>query len=334
MNHNLNLKTIDENPLIQESNFGRDVLDLFSDKKSAHLLPYTYSYGANLWADYVNTSKDYYIIHDEMKIIKDNAEEIASVLGGVTNIVDLGPGSKGAIEGKTIPIMDEMKDQITSYAAIDVSREYLTGAREIIKKHFPDIKSFYFNDNFFKPLNLGFSNKTAAFLFGVTLTNMPGITDMKSGIEFLKLELQQFRELLPVGSYLLCSFDCCQDGEKVMNGYYHPKHATFCESLTRKMKQELNFDSGFDETAFRYNPKWDSKNSMLHQILTTTKDMKFKLNGQSFEFPENHDFITHPVIKFPKEVFFTAFEDTGFIQACEPFMCPDEDVVISVLKVS
>lgn len=323
-----------DNPLIQEADFERDVLDLFLGNKSAHLLPYTYSYSADLWTDYVNNSDDYYIIHDEIKIVQKNAEKIAATLEGVTNILDLGPGSKGAVEGKTIPILKAMKNTITSYAAMDVSEEYLESTKEVINHNFPEVKSLYLNENFFKPLNLGFSNKTAAFLFGVTLTNMPGITNMQSGIEFLKLELIQFRELLPVGSFLVCSFDCCQDGEKVMNGYYHPKHAAFCESLTRKMKNELNFNNEFDETAFKYNPKWDSKNSMLHQILTTTKPMIFNLTGHDFMFPENHDFITHPVIKFPKEVFFNAFKETGFVQVGEPLTCPDEDIVISILQVS
>lgn len=331
MSQNLQSKT---NPLLQESNFEQDVLDLFSGKKSAHLLPYAHSYGFDLWADFVNTSTDYYIIHDEMKIIQDHAEEIAAVLNGVTNIVDLGPGNESAVEGKTVPIMMAMGGKIANYTAVDVSYDYLNSTGTIIEKHFPEIKSFYFNDNFFKPLDLGCSEDTAAFLFGVTLTNMPGIADMESGIEFLKLELQQFRKLLPVGSYLVCSFDSCQDGQKVMKAYDNPKHAKFCESLTRKMKEELAFDNGFDETAFRYNSEWDSKNSMLHQMLTTTKDMQFELNGHRFEFSEGHDFVIYPATKFPKEVFFKTFEETGFIPACEPFTRADKDVVISVLKVT
>lgn len=333
MSQVLKVKETGDNPLIRDSNFERDVLDLFTGRKAAHLLPYTFGYSGHLWENYVSTSKDYYIIHDEMRLIQDNAEKIATILGDVTNIVDLGPGNKGAVEGKTVPILEAMGDQVTSYAAIDVSVDYLTSTRAVMKERYPNIQSFYFNDNFFKPLNLGFSNRTAALLFGVTLTNMPGITNMESGIEFLKLELMQFRELLPVGSYLLCSFDSCQDGEKVMHGYYHPKHAVFCESLTRKMKAELDFSNSFDETAFRYNPKWDAENSMLRQILTTTKAMEFTLGGQSFAFPEDHDFMTHPVIKFPKEIFFKAFEDTGYVQVADPLMCQDEDVVIAILQV-
>ena len=216
--------------------FEKDIIDLFLGLKSAHLSHHIFSYSSHLWDDFFNSPNDYYVIDDEVDLIRENACKIRKVCEGVKNIVDLGPGGKAAVVKKTFPFIRLFPLSLKTYSAVDISRENLDSARDVINDHFQGFESFYHNINFLDDYHLDLRGQSIALLFGLTLTNMPGIIDKDSGVEFLKKEMRQFKKLLPKESYFICSFDTCQDSAKMMKAYRHPKHAKFMESIVFKIK--------------------------------------------------------------------------------------------------
>ncbi|PZQ43698.1 MAG: hypothetical protein DI551_11655 [Micavibrio aeruginosavorus] len=332
--HMIQIPNKHTNPLIQpeKSTFKKDILDLFLGLKTAHLASHTFEHGAALWEDFFNTPSDYYVVKDEINLIKENAVAIRKIAAGVKDVIDLGPGSAGAVTNKTLPILQNFLFSIENYHAVDVSLDYLNSAKSIIESAFPDLNINLLHKNFFSLLQLPINNRSIALLFGLTLSNMPGIYDKASGINYLRTEMEAFRKILPKGAYFLCSYDTCQDEEKMMRAYDHPKHALFIKNITSKIESDLVPDSGFNAHAWRYNPKWDKENYMFKHILTSTKSMDFMFEDRLFAIPENYDILSYVSVKFPEDIYLKIFSEAGFELMAAPFKGPNGDINITLLR--
>jgi len=312
--------------------FKQDIIDLFLGVKSAHLSAHTFGYRGDLCEDFFKSPNEYYVINDEVDLINSSTKKIQRICQGLQNVVDLGPGGTDAVEKKTCPVLKAFPFTLENYIAIDVSKTYLENAKKVIQKNFKNINTEFIQDNFFNEQNLNINNKTLALLFGITLTNMPGIVDKKSGIEYLRKEMECFRSLLPSGAHFLCSFDTCQNEEKMMKAYNHPKHGKFIESIAYKIKEDLSLDDNFDETAWFYNPKWDAKNHMFRHIITSTKEMIFTIDNHTFHLPKGYDILSYMSVKFPADIYLTIFKESGFRLSTDPFIGAEGDVMMALLQ--
>lgn len=316
----------------EKQSFKQDIVDLFSGTKSAHLSSHTFGYSAHLWEDFFNTPSDYYVIKDEINLIKDNIQTIRKICQGVQNIIDLGPGSEGAVRNKTLPILKAFLFHLRQYIAIDVSKEYLAGAQSIVESEYEGLSTCGINDNFFNQQNLDVNDRSLALLFGLTLSNMPGIVDKDTGIQFLRKELRIFRNLLPQNAYFLCSFDACQNEDKLMRAYYHPKHAKFIESIAFKIKNDLGIGNGFKAEDWYYNPQWDAENHMFKHVITSKSEMDFTIDNRAFHLPKGHNILSYMSVKFPEHIYKDLFEDAGFEIVTDFFRGPQNDISIALLK--
>lgn len=311
--------------------FKKDVVDLFLGLKSAHLSAHTFGYAGNLWEDFFNTPSDYYVVRDEIKLISDNLRTIRKICAGTDHILDLGPGSEGAVAQKTLPIFNSFMG-LKDYTAVDVSLAYLESAAGVLSVQREDVNFDLVNANFFDSLDIKNSPDTLALLFGLTLSNMPGIVDRKSGIRYLKDELQTFRNLLPKGSYFLCSFDTCQNEEKMMRAYNHPKHGVFIQSIAKKISEEAVSSGGFDKDEWLYSPEWDQENGMFRHVLSAQTEMSFNIDRHAFHIAKGHKIVSYMSVKFEEDVYMGMFDQTGFELATDLFKGPDGDVCIALLR--
>ena len=332
MNQTQQLKQPSLLPQTVGTSFRRDIIDLFLGIKTAHLSSHTFRHGAALWEDFFNSPSDYYVARDEIELIRANALSIRKLCAGTRNIIDLGPGSAGAVEKKTLPILKSLEFSAERYFAVDVSDEYLTGAGGAVRAAFPDIAVTLVNDNFFNAPQLPVDARTLALLLGITVSNMPGIHDKETGIKFLREEMAIFRSMLPVGAYFLCSYDTCQNEEKLLRAYDHPKHGKFIANIASAIKSELAPDSEFDDKAWVYRPRWDAKNHMFKHIVTSTEDMSLILGERSFMLPEGYEILSYVSVKFPEDIYLQIFKEAGFSLAQTPFKGPDGDINLAILE--
>lgn len=116
-----------------------DYYKFFTTEEGADMLPYVYSGSSDAYDELVKNCPDYYLCRDEIAIIKQNTDVIAKHLVGVTDVVEIGPGSAYPVEHKTLPILRCAPD-LQCYHAVDYSESYLHNAVSFLKQNIPDIQ--------------------------------------------------------------------------------------------------------------------------------------------------------------------------------------------------
>src|SRR3954451_12108631 len=114
--------------------FGRDVFAGLAEPEKR--LPCKYFYdeqGARLF-EAICELEEYYPTRTELKILRQNIREIASLAGPRCNLVDLGSGSGM----KTRLLLDSLTDP-AAYMPVDVAREQLLECAARLAQNYPEL---------------------------------------------------------------------------------------------------------------------------------------------------------------------------------------------------
>src|SRR3990167_10750498 len=96
-----------------------DYYKFLTTTEGADILPYTYLSSGDSYEKLIKDCKDYYLFDDEVALIKNNHHKLKHYLSEITNIIEIGPGSKHTVINKTIPIL-QYAQNLESYLPIDL----------------------------------------------------------------------------------------------------------------------------------------------------------------------------------------------------------------------
>ena len=244
--------------------------------------------GSELFDD-ITRLDAYYPTETEMRIMGENASEIALATGRGGALVEFGAGSAT----KTPLIIDAIEP--AHYVPIDISGDYLRDSADKLKADHPGLAVDPVEADFTKPFDLpsaieGFER--IGFFPGSTIGNFVprSATDM----------LRHFRDILVVGAKLLIGLDRVTEIDRLKRAYDDPEGVTaaFNKNLITRINRELN--GTIAEDAFDHEARWNEMLGRIEMHLVANRDVSFEIEGQPFSYAKGETIHTENSHKYGK----------------------------------
>lgn len=247
--------------------------------------------GSQLFEQICNTP-EYYPTRTEQKILTDNAEEIAQLIG--KNCLLIEPGS-GNCE-KVRLLLDALRP--AAYVPVDISKIHLCKAAEALSIDYPWLEVFAACIDFTQPLDLAFcpdNLKKIAFFPGSSLGNFePG-----AATRFMS----QIAESVGAGGGLLIGIDLKKQ-KKVLENAYNDNigiTAAFNLNVLTRINQEL--DAGFKLDTFEHHAFYNVDKGRVEMHLRSKGDQVVNVGGQPITFADEETIHTENSYKYSIEEF-------------------------------
>jgi dimethylhistidine N-methyltransferase len=244
--------------------------------------------------DEITKLEEYYPTRTEMRIMEDNIEEIGSLLGEGTVLVELGSGSS-----KKIRLLLENIPGLAAYIPIDISKEHLLHSTEILSGDYPELEIIPFVADYTKDFILPEINKPydhiCAYYPGSTIGNFkPG-----EAKEFLG----RISKLIGKNGGLIIGVDLKKDKEILEKAYNDSKGITAQFNLN--ILDHINNETGakFETDNFEHLAFYNDEEGRIEMHLLSKEAQDIKLNGSVIELKKNEDIITEYSYKYTVKEF-------------------------------
>ena len=285
----------------QQANYNRIDNDFLKDVieglgKNPKTLKPKYFYdnrGAQLFTE-ICTTPEYYTTRTEIKILNQNAEDIASQIGDNTALIEYG---SGALEKIKI-LLNFLKEPV-GLIPVDISEDQLFVSAKNLENLYPNLEILPVAADFTKPIPIpGFSQapkKYVAFFPGSTIGNF----EPDLAIQFL----QGVTKTIGLDGLLLIGFDLKKDIETLLAAYDDQRGVTasFNKNLLSRVNGELG--GNFNLNTFEHVARYNENKGRIEMHLKSTTEQTVSIDKELFEFLEGETIHTENCYKFTKESF-------------------------------
>lgn len=309
---------------LENLEFLRDIQDLFSEKRFSHVGHWRYSEplfdgdpvnGLHYWNKMVEEAKtagQYYIFSDELELIRNSVQHISNNIDVPVTLVDLGPGSKEAVQNKIGYLIKNIGKPVSHYIGIDIVPEVLESTELTFKQEFPFIKYSHIQDDFFRhKLSLPQSPNVLMAIFGVTMFNLPIDPTEKDLTRMMMLSiLKKMRANLVKGAHFIVTQDCNADIPNIISSYQAQNDVWM--NMLERIIRDLPISGNFYPDNFKFEPYWIAETSSLSHTYVAKKDMRFKIGEIEYNIQKNKRFYLHNSYKFSTGYFCQLAVEAGF----------------------
>jgi dimethylhistidine N-methyltransferase len=225
--------------------------------------------------------EEYYPTRTEMQIMQDNIEEIGSLLGEGTLLIELGSGSSTKIR----LLLDHIPG-LAGYVPVDISTEHLIQSSESLRKEYPDLNIYPLAADYTKDFDLPFIDNhydhIAAFYPGSTIGN------------FRKDEAKKFLARIAK----IIGVDLKKD-KATLEAAYNDKRGVTAEfnlNILTHINNEAN--SNFEADKFEHFAFYNEKMGRIEMHLISKEDQRIRLNGSSIHFKKDENILTEYSYKY------------------------------------
>ena len=277
-----------------DNDFLNDVIEGLSQNPKTLKPKYFYdNRGAQLFTE-ICTTPEYYPTRTEIKILNQNAEDIASQIGDNTALIEYG---SGALE--KIKILLNFLNEPVGLIPVDISEDQLFASAKNLENLYPDLEILPVAADFTKPIPIpGFSHppkKHVAFFPGSTIGNF----EPDLAIQFL----EGVTKTIGLDGLLLIGFDLKKDIETLLAAYDDQQGITssFNKNLLSRINDELG--GNFNLDTFEHVARYNENKGRIEMHLKSTTEQTVSINKELFEFLEGETIHTENCYKFTKESF-------------------------------
>jgi dimethylhistidine N-methyltransferase len=261
---------------------------LFYDKRGSALF------------DLICELDEYYPTRTELQIMKENIEEIGSLLGEGTLLIELGSGSSTKIR----LLLDHIPG-LAGYVPIDISAEHLARSSKSLKNEYPALNIYPLAADYTKDFELpsidNFYDHIAAYYPGSTIGNFKP-DDAK---DFLK----RIAKIVGKNGGMIIGVDL-KKHKKTIEAAYNDKSgvtANFNLNMLSHINDKL--DSNFDVNKFSHLAFYNEIKGRIEMHLVSKENQKVGLDGTSIPFEKGEDILTEYSYKYSIEEFASLVSD-------------------------
>ncbi len=277
-----------------DNDFLNDVIEGLSQNPKTLKPKYFYdNRGAQLFTE-ICTTPEYYPTRTEIKILNQNAEDIASQIGDNTALIEYG---SGALE--KIKILLDFLNEPVGLIPVDISEDQLFESAKNLENLYPDLEILPVAADFTKPIPIPeFSHppkRFVAFFPGSTIGNF----EPDLAIQFL----EGVTKTIGLDGLLLIGFDLKKDIETLLAAYDDQRGITssFNKNLLSRINDELG--GNFNLDTFEHVARYNENKGRIEMHLKSTAEQTVLINKELFEFLEGETIHTENCYKFTKESF-------------------------------
>ncbi len=300
-----------------EDDFLGDVIAGLSASPKSLPCKYFYDERGSKLFEQICALPEYYPTRTETSLMRVKAPEMAAAVGAYALILEYGCGS---IE-KVRVLLDAL-DQPASYVAVDISREHLRAAAEVLAGDYPSVDVYAicadFSQPFEIPPNLPGRRKVAFF---------PGSTIGNFEPSEAKAFLIRIANHVGVGGGLLIGVDRKKD-EAILRAAYNDEAgvtAAFNLNLLSRMENEL--DAAVDIDGFAHDARYNALDGRIEMYLVSQSNQSISVGGRTFAFAAGETIHTENSHKYEIKEFQALGRAAGF----EPkTVWSDQDDLFSV----
>jgi dimethylhistidine N-methyltransferase len=305
----------------QLSNFEEAVYAGLSAKPKSLEPKFFYDEKGSFLFDQICEQPEYYPTRTEMGILEKHAQAIHGVVGDNTSLIEFGSGSS-----RKIRLLLEHW-QPTAYTAIEISREQLLDACEILAERYPDIPITAVCADYCQPLELNDdvpnTAKRVAFFPGSTIGNFTP----SAAIGFLA----NVRRVVGKGGGLLIGVDLKKDKDRLEAAYNDAAGITaaFNLNLLERINRELT--ANFQVEHFRHHAFYNEALGRIEMHLLSRCDQQVKVGERTFAFKVGETIHTESSYKYTVAEFQALAAKAGY-EAVEVWLDPAQLFSVHYLR--
>ncbi len=259
--------------------------------------------GSELFDD-ITQLPEYYLTNTELGIMRDNIEEMVTLVGKQASLIEFGSGSSL----KTRILLDHLSE-LAAYVPVDISANHLLASAEEIKEQYPHINVLPviadFTQQFDLPQPTVMPVRNIVYFPGSTIGNF----EHDMAMDLLRVMHHEAGR----GGALLIGVDLQKDPAMIESAYNDAAGITAKFNLN--MLQHLNRDYGanFDLDEFVHSASYDQNEGRVVIELISQSQQTFEIGDQAFDIASGETILTEYSHKYTLAGFEAMANAAGFV---------------------
>ena len=284
------------------SDFKHDVATGLSQIQKSIPCKYLYDQRGSQLFDAICHTPEYYPTRTEIALLNEYADEIAKLMGAGAHLIEYGSGSSVKVR-----ILLDAAPKLASYVPVDISRDHLMQAAEVIAKDYAKLKVLPVAADFTQPFTLPngiHDGRRVGFFPGSTIGNFTSDEAM--------IFLSNAARMLRPGGGLLIGADLKKD-PKILNAAYNDG-AGVTSSFSLNLLRRINHEIGgtFDPRRFRHEALYNPNTGRVEMFLVSRDKQTVRVSGNTFSFDAGERIHTENSHKYAVGEFQDLARQAGF----------------------
>jgi dimethylhistidine N-methyltransferase len=277
----------------ENTGFAADVLAGLGKTPKTLPAKYFYDEAGSLLFERITDLPEYYPTRREMKILRDHAADIATLIPQDSALIEFGSGSSK----KARILLSAVASKLAAYVPVDICREMIEQEAAELRPDFPGLKVLPVTADICFPFELPEEAKAAKARIGFFPGSTIGNFEPHEAASFLRNAAQ----ILGPGATLVIGADLIKDVD-VLNAAYNDAAGVTAEfnfNLLKRINREL--DGTFTLDTFEHHAFFNRERNRVEMHLASLKRQKVKVAGQTFDFRAGETIHTENSYKYSVE---------------------------------
>ncbi len=244
---------------------------------------------------------DYYLTRCELRILENNAAQMAELIPPGAALVEFGSGSS-----RKTRILLAAAPQLAAYVPVDICGGMLEQEAADLRKEFPKLNVVPVAADFTKPFDLpaDVPARRVGFFPGSTIGNF----EPHEAAAFLR----HAAHILGQGAILIVGIDLVKE-PAILNAAYNDAAGiteAFNFNLLVRVNRELH--GKFDLDSFEHHAFYNRERQRIEMHLASSKRQKVKVAGETIDFRAGETIHTENSYKYSPDTFGALARGTGW----------------------
>lgn len=268
-------------------------------------LPPKYFYdehGSRLF-DQITEQPEYYPTLTEFGIMRDNIDEMASLIGPNASVIELGSGMS-----QKIRILLDALETVAAYVPVEISKHHLMDAAQKFSKEYPDLDIRPVCADFTQPMRLPKPTRRP----DRNVVYFPGSTIGNFYPEDAVALLKNMSSVACKGGALLIGVDLKKDKAVLEHAYNDDQGITaeFNLNILNRIKSELDADLDID--GFKHRAIYNEELGRIEMHLVSQREQTITIEGLKFALTEGEHILSECSHKYSVDEFSELAIQAGF----------------------
>ncbi len=253
--------------------------------------------------DAITHLPEYYPTETEFRIMRDNVDEIADLVGPQASLIEYGSGSSR----KTRVLLEHLYD-LAVYVPVDISEDHLIATALKVRGEFPDLEVLPVVADFTQP----FALPDPAIMPRRNVVYFPGSTIGNFTHDAAQHLLEVMYQEAGADGAMLIGVDLQKDPAIIERAYNDSAGITaeFNLNMLTHLNREFGFD--FDVGAYTHSAIYDEDEGRMVIELISQRDQVVTIDGETIAVADGEAILTEYSHKYTLEGFANMAQRAGF----------------------